>query len=222
MAIRTEKQMLEDYLKRQEEAKAKPRSRFTMDFGQGPEDVSQYMNLKHPGTQNLKMFSDPYCILKDGEAKREAWQKRIAAAVAKDGSRIPDVPEYVWREKVNSVTKERDTVTMTGVNQGWLTPVFKDDVDLTSAHALLNFESVPTPTGRRDQVQVDGLFLYRISLEKAYEWFGYDINKYKGELANMRYGQSKSLAKEGYEPIRQWEGTNMNISDTKREYVLGD
>jgi hypothetical protein len=203
MGVDSEQDMINNYLKLQETRKARPRSRYVMDFGQGTEDVAPYMAMKHPGTQLLKMISDPYCVLKNGESKRKAWK-------------YPGASEYCWR-------KAHDRYTKTGIFQGWLTPVFKDEIDMTSPHAIFDTTDFPTKDkGFQAQVTVDGLCLYRLSEKKAYEWFASSIDMHKGELARMRFNAGDSFRQAGFDsPDNNDENGFMKITNTRSESAIG-
>lgn len=201
--MESEAQLLKNYLQAQEQKRVKASGGLTMDFGRGPEDVSQYLNMGHPATQTLKMMSDPYVLFADGDAQRKRWP-------------LKDIPQYVWR-------KRTDRYTVQLVNQGKLTPVFKDEIDLDSDHAVFDEVKVPVAEkGFKSIVANWGLCLYRVSPQKAAEWFQAPVNSYKGDLARMVYSETDVLKQAGYQAPRQFNGLNMEISDTRDETFLGN
>lgn len=197
-----ERALLNQYMAEQNRKRSHVSSGMMMDFGGGMEDVTPYLHMKHPGTQPLKMLADPYVLYRDGDAMRKRWPYQ-------------GIPEFVWR-------KRTDRYTVQGVAQGWLRPVFKEDIDSSSPHAVFDEVKTFTPQGAKAQVATRGLCLYRLAPEKAAEFFKAPVDYYKGDLARMQFTETDRLRKQGYQSPDRVNGLNMQITDTKSEVAVGD
>jgi hypothetical protein len=215
-SFQNEAEQLNAYLQRQQRAKVEGSNRIVMDFGGGPEDASKYLSMRHPGLTPMKMYSDPYCVLKDGEAKRAAWKGVVGG-------------EFVWRYP----NGDRARHTKQGVHAGYLRPVFIDEIDQDSRYAIFDEYAFDTSDGKKRAVSYEGLVLYRVSLEKSNEWFGTPIDLQKRDLTEMAYGSSRVLRSEGFGDVDPSQlarfagtgaqvGSNMAIGQPSREDALNE
>jgi hypothetical protein len=211
-----EQQQLQEYFARQKRNEADSRGKRLMDFGAGLEDVTPYLSMRHPGSTPLRGMADPYCMLKDGEKKRAAW-------------RGPEGGEYLWAIPEGKHSR----VVRQAVHQRELTPVRIDEIDPESPYAIIDDKNVDTPQGPQKVVTCDGQCLYRVSLKKSIEWYGMPLNRYKGDLAEMHFGQSDRLRSEGYQTVDSHDlakitgarnddstASNMSVGPAQTEDVL--
>lgn len=215
-AFQNEAEQLNAYLQKQQRARVEGQSKVIMDFGAGPEDASKYLSMRHPGLVPMRMYADPYCALKDGEKKREAWKGPIGG-------------QFVWRYASGKHARH----TKAGVHQGYLRPVQISEIDEDSPHALFDETSLDTKDGPKKIVTYEGLCLYEVRLDKSIEWFQTPVDMHKATLTEMAYGGSKALRSEGYgavssEALRAMTGasasvdSNMAVGRGAREDALNE
>lgn len=211
-----EQLQLQEYFARQKRNESDNRGKRLMDFGAGLEDVTPYLSMRHPGATPLRGMADPYCMLKDGEKKRSAW-------------RGPEGGEYLWAVP----NGKHSRVVRQAVLQRDLTPVLTSEIDTESPYAIVDDMRIDTKTGPQDVVTCDGQVLYRVSMKKSIEWYGMPLNRYKGDLAEMQFGQSDRLRSEGYQNVDANDlarfsgatstdstGSNMSVGPSSVEDVL--
>lgn len=210
-----EQQQLQEYFARQRRNQEDSRGKRMMDFGAGPEDVTPYLSMRHPGTTPLKGMADPYCMLKDGEKKRAAW-------------RGPEGGQFIWALPDGKHSR----VVRQMIHQGSARPVEISEIDEESPYAIYDDKNVDTREGPKKIVTCDGQCLYELTLKKAVELYGLPVDRYKADLAEMQFGSvPKILAAEGYGevPPSDWQkftgsrdnnGSNMSVGPARTENAL--
>jgi hypothetical protein len=218
-----EQQQLQEYFARQRRNQDDSRGKRMMDFGAGPEDVTPYLSMRHPGTTPLKGMADPYCMLKDGEKKREAWLK----------SGGPEGGQFVWSRSSGAGQKiDTSRVIRQLTHQGKARPVEISEIDTDSPYAIFDDMNVDTREGPKKIVTCGGQCLYELTLKTAIEIYGMPVMRYKANLAEMQFGSvPKTLAAEGYGevPPSDWQkftgsrdnnGSNMSVGPARTENAL--
>jgi hypothetical protein len=202
MSFLNEQAALQNYHRQQAENNRAPG--LMMDFGRHDgklEDVSRYMNMKYPGTECYAMRSNAMCLFP------------VDARVAKEKQGYT-WQHYLWRAANDPWTKRQ-------VAKRNIRPVLVSEVDKNSEHAVFYEYAMHTEEGIRSVVSWNNLCCYEMTLEAHQEWFQSVTDRYKGDLAHMKYNISSQLRKQGFESPREANGMMMSEFNTRRENPLG-